>query len=404
MIGFTGPYSDVNFGDYAMLVNNMYALDAQDACVFVYDHDFMEKIREDYLRERNVRLIEVSMRAGAFSGDRDIRNLTPVEILAQVENLDEVTAAVSTLSTLYINGGGYLNSLWTQPHRFERLVQIIVPALVAATHNIPVKFTANGYGPFRGDTEFFASFFGFLPGAKFGMRDSLLSPHWLNTAGVQRDQVYPLPDDLLFIEEELAPVRQPPQQKYILMETYLPTSFLEENLSHFADFTREVADRYGMSVIFLPFNLAHGGVEQGEYLAARLPGLETVDISGRGYLPIEEAVSLVRNAELVISSRYHAVILALSVGTPIVSVLKDVLGDKQYYYGKNVGALRGVLEDHPHDLRDYFFMEYVDALEAVIADCDGIITRQRTAYAAAFPRSSAKLRAAREEYFLEKAK
>src|SRR5690606_40104733 len=56
------------------------------------------------------------------------------------------------------------------------------------------------------------------------------------------------------------------------------------------------------------------------------------DITDRGYLPIEDAVAIVRHAELVISSRYHAVILALSVGTPFVSVLKDVLGDKQYYY------------------------------------------------------------------------
>ncbi|WP_136042844.1 MULTISPECIES: polysaccharide pyruvyl transferase family protein [unclassified Microbacterium] len=404
MIGFTGPYSDVNFGDYAMLVNNIYALDAQEACVFVYDEGFMRRICQDYFHERGVRLVEVSMRPGAFSSDREIRHLTPIEIIDQIQNLDEVIAAVSTMSTLYVNGGGYLNSLWTQPHRFERLVQIIAPALVAATLGVPVKFTANGYGPFRGDTEFFAAFFGSLPGAEFGMRDKILSPYWLNAAGVPRDQIRALPDDLLFIEDELAPVVEREGDRYVLMETYLPTTFLEENFSHFEAFTRNLADRYGLRVIFVPFNLGHGGVDQGEYLASRLAGVETFDISGRGYLPIEEAVSLVRNAELVISSRYHAVILALSVGTPFVSVLKDVLGDKQYYYGKNVGALQGVLEGQPHDVRDYFFMEYVDALTAVVDDFDGITRRQREAYSAAFPRTSVTLRAAREEYLLEKTK
>lgn len=78
--------------------------------------------------------------------------------------------------------------------------------------------------------------------------------------------------------------------------------------------------------------------------------------------------------------------------------LEDVLGDKQYYYGKNVGALEGVLEGQPHDLRDYFFMDYVEGLSAVVDDFEGITRRQRETYSAAFPRTGAKLRAARETY------
>ncbi|WP_102194375.1 polysaccharide pyruvyl transferase family protein [Microbacterium aurantiacum] len=398
MIGFTGPYSDVNFGDYAMLVNNVYSLEAQDATIFVYDRPFVEKIRDDYFGGRNVRLVEVALRAGAFTEGRDTRYLTPMEILREIENLDEVTAAVAEMDTLYVNGGGYFNSLWTQPHRIERLVQIIAPTLVAATMNIPVVFTANGYGPFRGDTEFFASFFGSLPNARFGARDTILSPHWLNQAGVQPGRIHTLPDDLLFIDERLTPDREPRVGKYVVMETYLPTDFIAENFTHFERFAQRMADDHGLGVVFLPFNLGHGGVDQGRLLAERLGDVEMFDITGRGYLPIEDAVALVRDAELVISSRYHAVILALSVGTPFVSVLKDVLGDKQYYYGKNVGALEGVLEGQPHDLRDYFFMDYVEALDAVVDDFEGIIRRQRETYAAAFPRTGVKLRSARDAY------
>ncbi|MDQ0644573.1 polysaccharide pyruvyl transferase family protein [Microbacterium murale] len=398
MIGFTGPYSDVNFGDYAMLVNNVYALDAQDTTIFVYDRPFVEKIRDDYFEDRQVRLVEVKLRRGAFSSGRDTRFLTPMEILREIENIDEVTAAVAGMDTLYVNGGGYFNSLWTQPHRIERLVQIIAPALVAATMNVPVVFTANGYGPFRGDTEFFASFFGSLPNARFGARDTILSPHWLNQAGVHPEQIHTLPDDLLFIDERLAPTREPQTDRYVVIETYLPTDFIADNLAHFERFVQRMANDHELRVVFVPFNVGHGGVDQGRLLAERLDGVEMFDITERGYLPIEDAVALVRDAELVISSRYHAVILALSVGTPFVSVLKDVLGDKQYYYGKNVGALEGVLEGQPHDLRDYFFMDYVEGLNAVVDDFEGITRRQRENHSAAFPRTGTKLRAARETY------
>lgn len=398
MIGFTGPYSDVNFGDYAMLVNNVYSLEAQEATIFVYDMPFVERIRDDYFHDRQVRLVEVRVRQGAFSEGRDTRRLTPMEILRDIENVEEVTAAVAKMDTLYVNGGGYFNSLWTMPHRIEKLVQIIAPALIAATMNVPVVFTANGYGPFRGDTEFFAALFGSLPKARFGARDTILSPHWLNQAGVHADRIHTLPDDLLFIDERLTPERAPRAEKYVVMETYLPTEFIADNFSHFERFARRMADDHGLRVIFVPFNLGHGGVDQGRLLEERLEGVEMFDIAGRGYLPIEDAVSLVRGAELVISSRYHAVILALSVGTPLVSVLKDVLGDKQYYYGKNVGALEGVLAEQPHDLRDYFFMDYVQALDAVVEDFGGITSRQRATYAAAFPRTGAALRSARDAY------
>jgi len=398
VIGFTGPYSDVNFGDYAMLVNNVYTLDAQDTTIFVYDRPFVETIRDDYFDGRKVQIVDVRLRTGAFAEGRDARYLTPMEILRAIENIDEVTAAVDGMDTLYINGGGYFNSLWSQPHRLQRLVQIIAPALVAATRNVPVVFTANGFGPFRGDTEFFASIFGSLPGARFAARDAILSPHWLNQAGVASERVQTLPDDLLFIDERLTPGREPRADRYVVMETYLSTEFIADNFSHFERFTKRMADDHGLKVVFVPFNLGHGGVDQGQLLAERLSSVEMFDITERGYLPIEDAVALVRGAELVISSRYHAVILALSVGTPFVSVLKDVLGDKQYYYGKNVGALEGVLEGERHDLRDYFFMDYVEGLNAIVDDFDGITRRQRHSHSAAFPRTAGTLRAAREDY------
>lgn len=399
MIGFTGPYSDVNFGDYAMLVNNVYTLDPSEVTIFVYDRSFMETVSDRYFADRRVTLAEVKFRPGAFSGSRDTGVMTPIEILREIENIEEVQATIESVDTLYVNGGGYLNSLWMRPHRIERLMQILAPALVAVSMGKQVVFTANGYGPFRGDTEFFASLFGSLSSARFAVRDTILSPHWMMQAGVAPERLQVLPDDLLFIDERLsesahAPVRDP----YVVVETYLSTDFVAANIAKFEEFARVLWELHGLRVLFMPFNLGHGGVDQGHLLSESISGLELFDIEKMGYLPIEDAVALVRNAELVISSRYHAVILALGVGTPFVSVLKDVLGDKQYYYGKNVGALEGVLQDEAHDLRDYFFMDYLEALDAVAHDFVGITRRQRRAHSAAFPTTSKKLLAARDSY------
>lgn len=399
MIGFTGPYSDINFGDYAMLVNNLYELGASQARVFVYDQEFFSRIQQHYLSEMEVFVTEVRMKPSFVSDLADWRFMTPLEIMRGVENLDEIVDAVSPLDVMYVNGGGYLNSLWTRPHRIERLLSILAPVIVAATAGTPVRFTANGYGPYRGDLEFFASLFGLLPQARFGARDRVLSPYWLAQAGVRPAQVRLLPDDLLFIDQRLSRGgRMPRSDRYVVMETYLPTEYITVNINRFERFASDLRNRHGLDLVFLPLNLAHGGVEQGRLLAERVEGIELVDITSHGFLPIEDAVAVVQNAELVISSRYHAEILALSQGVPFVSVLKDVLGDLQYYHAKNVGALESVLQGTPHDLRDYFFVDYMEALEVVGQRIEGIVERQTTAYASAFPRASAALRGARRDF------
>lgn len=55
---------------------------------------------------------------------------------------------------------------------------------------------------------------------------------------------------------------------------------------------------------------------------------------------MQDAVNLIKNAELVITSRYHALVLAVANQTPILSVMKDEVGDKRYYYNKNGGLIK----------------------------------------------------------------
>ncbi|WP_396027408.1 polysaccharide pyruvyl transferase family protein [Aerococcus urinaeequi] len=44
------------------------------------------------------------------------------------------------------------------------------------------------------------------------------------------------------------------------------------------------------------------------------------------------------HAEMVITSRYHALVLSIANKVPILSMMKDGVGDKRYYYNKKGGT------------------------------------------------------------------
>ncbi|MFE2840067.1 hypothetical protein [Aerococcus urinaeequi] len=49
-----------------------------------------------------------------------------------------------------------------------------------------------------------------------------------------------------------------------------------------------------------------------------------------------------RHAEMVITSRYHVLVLSIANKVPILSMMKDGVGDKRYYYNKNGGLIQQV--------------------------------------------------------------
>ena len=69
-----------------------------------------------------------------------------------------------------------------------------------------------------------------------------------------------------------------------------------------------------------------------------------IDYSDKGYLPIQDAVRILGQAEMVITSRYHALVLSIANKVPILSVMKDEVGDKRYYYNKNGGLIQQVFD------------------------------------------------------------
>ena len=346
-IGFTGPFSDINFGDYAMLINNIYDLDIKDIILFSYDNYFLNKIKSDYLGEYNVEIKEIELFDYPIHISAENKIITPIELINRIKNYQELSKKINEIDVLLVNGGGYFNGLWSKPHRIEKLIKIMAPILLANQQKKSIYFTGNSYGPFWNDREFFACFFSFLDDVTLGSRDNLYSPMWLRQIGVNDKNIKFLPDDLFFINNAL--INQKPSyritsQNYIVMETYLPLDFIKNNLEHFKLFSKRIYDKYGLSIVFLPFNLEHGGLQQGKFLSTVLDNYEFYDISNIGYLPIQDAVDIIKKARLVISTRYHALVVALAVKTPVINIIKDVNKDKRYYYNKNYGLLKQVFK------------------------------------------------------------
>lgn len=136
-------------------------------------------------------------------------------------------------------------------------------------------------------------------------RDQMYSKIWFDQLATHHEVTF-IPDDLLFIQpelRELSPTIQLDLDRYILIETYQPIEVIQEEIDAYKQFVKYMNTEYDVDVVFLPLNIGDGGTNQGEFLKARIPELDFIDFTNHGYLPVQDAVNLIQNAELVITSR-----------------------------------------------------------------------------------------------------
>ncbi|WP_127885816.1 hypothetical protein [Aerococcus viridans] len=64
----------------------------------------------------------------------------------------------------------------------------------------------------------------------------------------------------------------------------------------------------------------------------RILELILINYSDKDYLPMQNALRILGQAEIVITSHYHALVLSIANKGLIFSVMKDEVGDKGDYY------------------------------------------------------------------------
>ena len=380
-IGITGPYSDINFGDYAILINNIYDISFEKLNVFAYDANFCKKIISEYCSTQNIDIFEVQPSSNIKHLMEKECNWVPLEVEDYIENYQDLEEKIREIDILIVSGGGYLNELWCLPHRRLKMLSILVPAIIAYKLNIQVIFSGNGYGPFGVNREFFSVLLNFFRSCTFGCRDDLLSPIWMQSIGVSKTALKIVPDDLFFINEAIKTklCKLPkPVKKYVLLETYQTINEITDMIDVYRTFVENMSEK-GLIVKVLPFNIGNGGLEQARFLKREL-GIQFYDISDLGYLPIQDAVHLIREAELFVTMRYHGFLLSIAENTPVIAIIREVMKNRSYYYNKDLGVLNQVFGETARYEDVFLSTEMSKALINASENFSDIVSAQKKIY------------------------
>ncbi|MEC6822481.1 polysaccharide pyruvyl transferase family protein [Photobacterium piscicola] len=351
-IAICGPLADRNLGDYGMFINNLYEMgNNNDYFVFSYNSSFVNQLKCDYLNDFNISFTDVVLkkketdRKSLYESIKKARRIllgiecknkyipTPFELINRCININDIESELDKCDVLIVSGGGYFNDLWFEWERNDDLFKIIIPILIAAKKNKKIIFTANGYGPFDNSNHFYEIIFKEAQHAIYGCRDNKLSEMYLSSVGV--NNAIQLPDDLYIINERLNKYNEVKFSNYIIFEQYGNVENLKNNIEKI----KELVIFYKMKntdFVFLTFDQDYSTIE---YLNENIKedNFHIYEFEN-GYLKIEEAILLIKNAKLVICNRYHALVLAVTNKVPVLNIMKPVY-DLRYYYNKNIGLL-----------------------------------------------------------------
>lgn len=384
-IACVGPFGDANFGDYAMLVNNIYSLGKHEYTIFSYDIGLLNDIEDTYLEGYDIKKIILqsnykfnSVYSGKYKVEYDDKCYTPLEILSMVESTEIYKNIVDT-DILLVIGGGYFNRVWNAKHRKAKLLTIMSVILVANQLKKKIVFMGNTFGPFDESSEFFASFFNSLINVKYASRDDWFSKSNMLKLGVSSN-IELIPDDLYFLNDKIksfpSKYNYSVSGEYIVLELYSSIDEIKENLENIRDFVLTMKNKYNLSVILLPLDKKYGGEYQSDIINKEISDIIYFDFKEEQFRKIEDINYILKNAKFVLCERYHMFVFAIVNNIPALHILKDVCGDKRYYYAKTSGLLKQVYKNQIIDEANFMNFNIKDALNFINSNLDDIINYQ----------------------------
>lgn len=79
----------------------------------------------------------------------------------------------------------------------------------------------------------------------------------------------------------------------------------------------------------------------------------------------KDVLHILLHAEMVITSRYHVLVLSIANKVPNLSVMTDGVGDKVYYYNKNGGLIQQVFNGLKIDWTRLMKRNFTDTFDLV---------------------------------------
>lgn len=217
-----------------------------------------------------------------------------------------------------------------------------------------------------------------LENTVYAVRDNIYSIANLRQIGIE-DEIALVPDDLYFLHEQLSD-RKPNiciqlPERYIVLELYSSLDEIKEKLEEINTFINLMNKRYGLKVVFISLDKGFGGEKQGEILA-ELHDIIVWDFNNGIYRKIEDVLYIVRHSQFVLCQRYHLFLFSIANNIPAYQILKNVCGDKRYYYAKSNGLLKQVFCNQKYKQYDYFAHDLIEGLHRIVNDFKSIVQMQ----------------------------
>ncbi len=389
-IGIVGPFGDINFGDYAMLVNNVIDLGKDNHYwVFTYNIDLLAYLKQIYLSDYEIDECLVkcayeykSTITEKYHIEYDLYAYTPIEVLNYIENIDEITECLNQVEVLLVNGGGYFNCLWSAKHRKGKLFCIISTILLANLLNKKIFFSGNTFGPFDGNEDFFSMFFNSLKYVEFSARDNIMSKAWLRRLGIYH-QINCVPDDLYFITKDIVDKANDDtllMGKYMILEFYDSIDEIKNKMNEIENFVNCMNKNYGLNVFLMPLDHGFGGEIQSELIAEMIPQIALLKMPENSPRKIEYVLNIIKNADMVLCQRYHMFTVAISNNIPAIHILKDVCYDKRYYYTKSAGMLKQVFSNQIYAEDIFLKKDIWDGMKCLCENYPDISAKQKALF------------------------
>lgn len=376
-IGFTGAYCTANFGDYAILLNNIADINADEYVVFTYSSSFPHKAIKHYFPNKKIELREVKIKE--YIPETDI--ITPIDCLEAVSNIDEIRKIISQLDVICVSGGGYLDDNWCK--RTDKYIKLVAPIIIAKQLGVKVVFMSHGIGPIIKLKETFRFLFNYVNDAHIAVRDDYCSKSYLTDIGVDKERIHILPDDLLFVNKQLLLGSHGlGNQRYISVVLHDTLDYIEENADKFVHFAKTIKEKYDLNVVFLPFDLVWYVYDQSKCLTKLISTASMIDIDKdeNRFPAIEYVYDCISNSEMVITGRYHATIIAQQTNTPFLMRLQNQEGNCIYSYNKTYGALRQLFEGLQFDETKFMSTSWDTIFKMIVDDFETIVSYQKSLF------------------------